>query len=68
VKAVTNNPKDGAQRKREAGMKEFREWVTPDEADFLREVLRSLRVDFSEKEISTAEARAQVMFEMLNET
>ena len=42
--------KDGAQRKREhdarkreAGLKEFRAWVTPDEARQLRETLARIR-------------------------
>jgi len=44
------SPKDGAQRKREhdarkreAGLKEFRAWVTPGEAQQLRETLARIR-------------------------
>lgn len=71
----TKKPTDGAKRKRDhdrrkrqAGLKEFRAWVTPNEADFLHEVLRHLRVEFSAEEIATAEAKARTMLEMLNET
>ena len=46
----SHSPKDGAQRKREhdarkreAGLKEFRAWVTPDEAKQLREFLARIR-------------------------
>jgi len=46
----SKSPKDGAQRKRdhdrrkrEAGLKEFRAWVTPKEAKQLREILAKIR-------------------------
>lgn len=47
---TTNSPKDGAQRKREhdrrkreQGLKEFRAWVTIEEAQQLRECLTRTR-------------------------
>jgi hypothetical protein len=53
--ATTKSPKDGAQRKRdhdrrkrEQGLKEFRAWVTEDEARQLGECLRTIRADLLE--------------------
>ena len=50
MKETDTSPKDGAQRKREhdarkreAGLKEFRAWVTPDEEKQLRETLARIR-------------------------
>lgn len=50
MKETNKGPMDGARRKREhdarkreAGLKEFRAWVTPDEAKQLREFLARIR-------------------------
>ena len=49
-------PKDGAQRKRdhdrrkrEAGLKEFRAWVTPEQAKKLADYLSALRSEISDE-------------------
>ncbi len=57
MKPTTQSPKDGAQRKREfdqrkraQGLKEFRAWVSEDEARQLRGFLGTIRADLLEND------------------